>query len=116
VKLDLEAIALRAHEEWITSTRGADLPREGVNPKAQARPKPRIPPETVARWRELRAQGHSDKRIARDEGVAQSTVSKHLTGVPRVAPTLRQDPKSVRSREWWRRSRERKRAVMEANR
>ena len=38
MRRDLEAIALRAHEEWITSTRGADLPKsdERLRPRQRS--------------------------------------------------------------------------------
>lgn len=111
MKLDLEAIALRAHEEWITSTRGADLMRQQPSKSKPARPQSRITEADLQRWRGLRTQGLSDARIAVAVGVAQTTVSKRLGGEGRVPPKLKTDPKSVRSREWWRKRQAAKRAA-----
>lgn len=103
----LEDFLLTERERRLVSTPGRDLPFEqevAGKPTQARRTSARKPttPEEVARWKQLRAEGLSDKRIAAQVGRAQSTISRLLGNAGRVEPKLSTDAKAIRSRNWWR--------------
>lgn len=62
---DIDRITLAAREQWITSTRGKDLPRlSDFEAKREYEPGD-INPERALRALELHEAGHSNKGIAR---------------------------------------------------
>lgn len=103
----LEAIALAQHEEWITSTRGCDLPKARVEGGSEAhiremREAKRAAREAArkaaynARQSELRAESRESKRTRveamLDKGWLRSAVARELAMRPEELTKLLRGP------------------------
>jgi hypothetical protein len=108
----IEAAQLEQHEQWITSTKGKDLPGDRTwNPNGTRKKPPPVTPAELQRWRALRRSGLNDTQIAREVGRSQAWVSRMLGSKGRPARKRLTGSKAERAREHTTKFRHRVRAA-----